>query len=48
MSSDHPDPETFQTDASHPLQGISLIGIDQFIKTFYLPKEQKLDKLQHD
>jgi hypothetical protein len=54
MSSDPPDPETFQTDASHPLQGISLIGIDQFIKTFNLPKGQKLEqddggnKLQHD
>lgn len=38
MISDPPDPETFQTDASHPLQGISLIGIDQFIKTFNSPK----------
>ncbi len=53
MSSNPPDPETFQTDASHPLRGISLIGIDQFIKSIDLPNGQKLEqdeggnKLQH-
>jgi hypothetical protein len=44
MSSNPPDPETFQTDASHPLQGISLIGIDRFIKSMDLPNGQKLEQ----
>jgi hypothetical protein len=44
MSSNPPDPETFQTDASHPLQGTSLIGIDRFIKSMDLPNGQKLEQ----
>jgi len=44
MSSDPLSPETFKTDASHPLQGISLIGIDKFIKSIDLPKGQKLEQ----